>query len=215
MKQFYTYLHCKPNGEPFYVGKGTGKRCYEFFKSRRSEHHLNIVRKYGRENIMIFVFPCDSEKQAFNDEIQQISQLRSEGFNLVNHTDGGEGHSGKGHPPWNKGLKGVCVAWNKGLKGAQTAWNKDICGEKSHSFGNQSRKGQRQSEEEKQKKSESLKMRYAQMTPERRLEINKKISLANKGQVPWVKGKKNSPETIAKRKVSTRITNISTGRWKS
>ena len=30
MSEFYTYLHCKPNGDIFYVGKGTGRRCKQF-----------------------------------------------------------------------------------------------------------------------------------------------------------------------------------------
>jgi len=95
MKQFYTYLHCKPNGAPFYVGKGcdsTHRRSHDFYK--RNIHHKNIVAKYGRETILVYVFPCDSEQQAFNDEIQQIAQLKSEGHTLCNMTDGGEGVSG-------------------------------------------------------------------------------------------------------------------------
>ena len=75
--KYYTYLHCKPTGEPFYVGKGCnvgGRRSHNF--SQRSQHHKNIVAKYGKANIGIFVFNCDSEAQAFADEIQQIAQLR-------------------------------------------------------------------------------------------------------------------------------------------
>ncbi len=93
MKQFYTYLHCKPDGMPFYVGKGNYGRAYEFM-SGRNRHHKNIVAKYGKENIGVFVFPCDSEEQAFSDEKQQIAQLRRDGYVLANQTDGGEGKSG-------------------------------------------------------------------------------------------------------------------------
>lgn len=95
MKTFYTYLHCKPSGDIFYVGKGHGIRAYKFTK--RSQHHKNIVAKYGKENIQIFIFPCDSEEQAFADEIQQIAQLRRDGCELCNLTDGGEGTSGMKH----------------------------------------------------------------------------------------------------------------------
>lgn len=90
---FYTYLHCKPNGDPFYVGKGKGVRSNNF--KQRSAYHKRIVAKYGRENIQIFVFPCDSEEQAFADEVQQIAQLRREGYELCNATDGGEGTCGQ------------------------------------------------------------------------------------------------------------------------
>lgn len=96
LTQFYTYLHCKPNGEPFYVGKGFGKRCNQF--STRSNHHKNIVAKYGRENISVFIFPCENEQQAFSDEVQQIAQLRSDGYKLANITNGGEGVSGLTKP---------------------------------------------------------------------------------------------------------------------
>lgn len=90
---FYTYLHCRPDGTPFYVGKGHGKRSHAF--SQRNFHHRNIVAKYGAANIRVFVFHCASELDAFADEAQQIAQLRREGFKLCNFTDGGEGCSGR------------------------------------------------------------------------------------------------------------------------
>lgn len=93
MSVFYTYLHCRPDGSPFYVGKGTGRRARQFTK-HRNNHYKNIVLKYGRANIQIFVFPCDSEEQAFSDEMHHIAQLRSAGYDLCNMTDGGEGCSG-------------------------------------------------------------------------------------------------------------------------
>jgi len=49
------------------------------------------VSKHGKNNILIYVFPCDSEQQALADEIQQIAQLRAEGYKLANKSDGGEG----------------------------------------------------------------------------------------------------------------------------
>lgn len=94
MITFYTYLHCKPDGTPFYVGKGHDRRATRIVGAKRNFHHQNIVRKYGKENIRVYVFPCDSEQQAFTDEIQQIAQLRNEGYMLCNFTDGGEGMSG-------------------------------------------------------------------------------------------------------------------------
>lgn len=96
IKKFYTYLHCKPNGDPFYVGKGNGKRSHDF-TCGRNQHHKNIVAKYGKENVGVFVFDCDSEAQALADEVQQIAQLREEGYELCNMTDGGEGASGFKH----------------------------------------------------------------------------------------------------------------------
>jgi len=96
MTEFYTYLHCKPDGTPFYVGKGSGRRAYDF-SSKRNQHHKNIIVKYKAENVLVFVFNCDSEQQALVDEVQQIAQLRHYGYDLCNKTDGGEGVSGLKH----------------------------------------------------------------------------------------------------------------------
>ena len=111
MSDFYTYVHCKPDGEIFYVGKGSGRRAHSFYK--RGRIHQCYVKKYGKENIGVFVFPCDSEEQAFSDEIQQIKQLRSEGYELANVADGGEGASGYSHLPE---AKAIISKTHKGVK---------------------------------------------------------------------------------------------------
>jgi len=95
MSDFYTYIHCKPDGTPFYIGKGNGNRSHHF--NRRNNWHTKVVKKYGRQNIGIYVFECESEAQAVADERQQIAQLRSQGYELCNITDGGEGMSGLKH----------------------------------------------------------------------------------------------------------------------
>jgi len=93
MTDFYTYMHCKPNGDPFYVGKGHGRRSHRFDK--RNQHHKNIVAKYGAENILVYVTKRDSEESALKAEIRLIKMLRWAGFELCNQTDGGEGSSGR------------------------------------------------------------------------------------------------------------------------
>jgi len=67
------------------------------FTNGRNKHHRNVTSKYGQGNILVYVFPCDSEAQAFADEIQQIAQLRRDGYVLANISDGGEGPSGMRH----------------------------------------------------------------------------------------------------------------------
>ena len=94
MISFYTYLHLKPNGDPFYVGKGCSKRRSNNF-SMRNQYHKRVVAKCGgKQNIEILVFPRDTEQQAFDDEIKWIRVLRENGYELTNLTDGGEGLSG-------------------------------------------------------------------------------------------------------------------------
>lgn len=91
-RQFYVYIHYKPNGDPFYVGKGIFERANSL--KPRNPHHKNILLKYGTDNIIVQIYVCDSETHALQREVELIAQFRSEGFILTNMTDGGEGVSG-------------------------------------------------------------------------------------------------------------------------
>lgn len=91
-KKFYVYIHSKPDGTPFYVGKGHGKRSHRF--SIRSQHHKNIVKKYGQDNIIVGKLECESELMAFEREKWLIALLKGMGIELANRTDGGEGSTG-------------------------------------------------------------------------------------------------------------------------
>lgn len=87
--QFYVYVHCKPSGEIFYVGKGKDRRSVDFHG--RNAYHKNVVAKYGQENIGVYIFACDSEREALDDEARWIAQLRSDGTQLANIADNGLG----------------------------------------------------------------------------------------------------------------------------
>jgi hypothetical protein len=52
MNKFYTYVHTKPNGEIFYVGKGTKKRSHQLIcqKRRRSTTQQNALVRERQEN---------------------------------------------------------------------------------------------------------------------------------------------------------------------
>jgi len=99
-KVSYAYLHCRPNGTPFYVGKGTANRVTR--THARNKHYGHITDKYGRDNILIGSLECSSDAIAFELEKGLIKCFRRMGVELANYNDGGEGFK-QGNIPWNKG----------------------------------------------------------------------------------------------------------------
>lgn len=88
------YLHSRPNGIPFYVGKGTVKRSRDLCGASRSDWHQKITAKYGRENVIVNFMECSTEEFAFLLEKGMIKTLVRNGYALCNFTSGGEGVSG-------------------------------------------------------------------------------------------------------------------------
>lgn len=93
--RFYVYFHARPNGIIFYVGKGKDRRAWDFAPSRRTKWHYNIVKKYGKKNIVITILPVKNEQAAFALESKIITTMRNAGKKLINLTNGGEGTSGR------------------------------------------------------------------------------------------------------------------------
>lgn len=88
----YIYCHFKEDNEaPFYIGMGKTKtRPWDM--SKRSDLHKNIANKYGvRAEIIINDIDWNI---ALWWEIRWIKALKNAGYNLANHTDGGEGTQG-------------------------------------------------------------------------------------------------------------------------
>jgi hypothetical protein len=90
----FVYLHKRPDGTVFYVGKGSEYRANEFSPTRRTAHHNNIVAKHGRGNIKVQLIPCLYEREAFELEKALIGIYRSVG-GICNITSGGEGAAGR------------------------------------------------------------------------------------------------------------------------
>ena len=107
-KVSYAYLHCRPNGTPFYVGKGTEKRSKSTVA--RNRYYGFVTSKYGRDNILTGSLPCSSEKIAFDLEEGMIKYFKRMGVKLTNMTEGGDGGFRKGHIAWNKGKSGELSA---------------------------------------------------------------------------------------------------------
>lgn len=96
--RFYVYILCRPNGTPFYVGKGSNGRIYDHEREARSGHRCHkchVIRKVWRAGGDIhryIVFTTDDEQEAFTYERETIALYGRE--TLANETDGGEGVSG-------------------------------------------------------------------------------------------------------------------------
>jgi hypothetical protein len=88
MNNFYVYVHYRNDTlQPFYVGKGTGKR---YKSNRRNTYWKNIVNKVGYTPMIIENFL--TEEESFELEKYYIQHFGRN--NLCNMTDGGEGVSG-------------------------------------------------------------------------------------------------------------------------
>jgi hypothetical protein len=90
MRSFYAYVHCRPDGTPFYVGKGCDRRASRVLNKNRNSYHQAIVKKHGAANIVVLTSACQSEGEAFQLERELIGIFRNH-FRLANFNDGGEG----------------------------------------------------------------------------------------------------------------------------
>jgi len=120
----YVYLHYKPDGSPFYVGKGVGKRAYT--KYGRNNYWKAVVNKYGYYVEILDYFHTETE--AHNREMALISTLKSSGFKLCNMTNGGEGTSGRVYTEETKqkiGIKSKGRIHNKGFNNPSNKLSKE------------------------------------------------------------------------------------------
>lgn len=90
---YYVYKHMTNSGEIFYIGKGTGKRCYNL--TARSLYHKRISKKHGC--IVSIISQNLSEEQAMLLESKLIKKYKNIGLCKANFTNGGEGRSGIKH----------------------------------------------------------------------------------------------------------------------
>jgi hypothetical protein len=78
----------------FYVGKGSGRRAWNFTFGR-NQHHKAVIAKHGAENVVVTIHQCVDEASAFELEMLLIAEYKAKGLQLCNKTDGGEGASGR------------------------------------------------------------------------------------------------------------------------
>jgi len=129
MTTYYVYFHTRNDTKQvFYVGKGIKRRCTD--SVRRSEHWKRIVKKANGFKVEI-AWSGESEHEAYAVEAQLIAKLRDQNVALCNVADGGGGVHGYKH----------------------TSELKEYIRQKS--IGNKSRTGQKATNEERKKISES------------------------------------------------------------
>lgn len=92
---FYVYILARPNGKPFYVGKGQRNRIYVHENEARTDcrcHKCRVIQKIwrnGGEVQRYKVLTTDDEMEAYTYEAQLIALIGRE--SLVNLVDGGQG----------------------------------------------------------------------------------------------------------------------------
>lgn len=125
----YTYVHCKPDGMPFYVGKGKIYRANNLNPKYRNPYHGKVTRKYGIENILIGTIECSTNAIALELEVGVIKCFKRMGIKLSNITNGGEGALGR--PCSDKCKASVAEAnknrvWTKEARANMAVYNKGI-----------------------------------------------------------------------------------------
>lgn len=113
---WYVYVHFKPNGLPFYVGKGLKPRAYSI-KRPHNQRHTRTLDKYGVSNIKVFRMPLQTHEEAIALEVSLISSMRERGFPLVNMTEGGDGTPGFKRTPEQCAANGLRKIGNKNMVG--------------------------------------------------------------------------------------------------
>ena len=100
LSDFYVYVLFRLDGEPFYVGKGRGRRWkfHATAASRERSHKAAIIRQIVQTCAvvpMVKVRERLTELEAFETEVALIRAIGRQPFGpLTNCTDGGEGQAG-------------------------------------------------------------------------------------------------------------------------
>ncbi len=101
--RFYVYQLLKPDGTPFYIGKGIGRRVFEHeaeARGAKNSHKLNTIRLIWRLGTYVdysIIAFFDSEIECHEREMAEILRIGRHDLKtgpLTNLTNGGEGTVG-------------------------------------------------------------------------------------------------------------------------
>lgn len=187
---FYVYVYLDPRKrgkfnynleqsflyEPFYIGKGKNKRLYEHLKQKNNSPKNNKIKKiiksgYNLKDYILIVKNFLTEQEAFNFEIELINKIGRKNLRtgpLNNLCEGGKGSNTISNHPNKESIISKLKTY-KGIKNKK--WNKnyeEIYGEKAN-------------EQRELRKTASTGILKNEQT-------KKKISISNKGKIPWNKG---------------------------
>ena len=194
---FYTYLWLREDGTPYYAGKGKGNRAFT-----TDNHIVHVPVDFTR----IILQEWLSEEDAFEAEkflIVYYGRVDLGTGCLRNLTDGGEGVVGHRH----------IVETRQKLRElnlGKTPWNKGkIASEEARRHQSEAHKGQTVSEERRLEIIKNLigrpvsketrnKSRESNLRTWANKDLRRKVGEANKGRVPWIKGKTHTDEARQK-----------------
>ena len=163
--KFYVYLHRDDSGMVRYIGKGYGRRAYEFNKKARNVYWHRVF-KNTKPNVEIAIANL-SEEHAFELETMLYDIFLADGHKLTNLVrPDGQGVSGELH-------------YNYGKKHSDETRKKMS---DAHRGKNNSFYGRRHTEHAKKKLSEALegeKSSFAKLTEKEVLEIRELYATGN------------------------------------
>jgi hypothetical protein len=215
---FYVYAFLRPDGTPYYVGKGSGDRAY------RNRHRS--VKAPRHKGLIVFLRVGLAESVAFQWEMNYIRfwGRKDTGTGMLrNRTDGGEGPSGHVKSPETRAKlalagRGRILTAEERAKIAAAATGRVPSAETRTKIG-AAHKGKTVSGESRAKLSEALKRRIVSAKTREKIsaahkgravsaETREKISAARKGKKLSAKhrakiaaaglGRTRSPESVAK-----------------
>lgn len=224
--KFYVYTYSYPDGTPFYVGKGTGRRknvhlCDAKAGRNSDKWCVRVIAKLLRENktpIISIVKDNLTNDEAINLEIELIAKYGRQDIKtgiLVNCTDGGDGAKNVSDEVIKKQTAKI-IEWTKTsrivndeykrkisetMKGRPLAEaTKEKLRQRAIIFGAPF-KGKKHTEESRKKMSEAQKS-YAHKPHTQ--ETKQKLSKLRMGKNNPFYGKTHKPETIARMAAATK-----------